>query len=62
MVGLVQFGVWGGIVLAVLVGIRTLLVVVISLWSLKADRAGRTHALALLRALRFALPAKDRSP
>jgi hypothetical protein len=58
MVGLAHFG----IVAAVFLGVRTLLVAVIALWSLKADQAGRAHALALLQALKFALPVRDRSP
>jgi hypothetical protein len=62
VVGLAQFGLWGGIVAAVLFVVRFALIAVIALWSLKADRAGRTHALALLRTIRFVLPAKDRAP
>jgi hypothetical protein len=58
---LVQFGAMGGLATAVLLGVRLLLVVVISLWSLRADESGRAHALALLRVLRFRRPRKDRT-
>lgn len=45
-----MFGVIGGIA-AVVLGLRILLISVVALWSLKADKAGRSHALALIRAL-----------
>lgn len=62
MVGLAQFGIVGSVIAAVLLGIRTILITAIALWSLKADKAGRAHALALLKVLKPALPVRDRSP
>jgi hypothetical protein len=59
--GLVQFGAWGGVVFAVLLGVRLLLIVVIVIWSFKADEARRAHALALLEALRLRPPTRGRS-
>lgn len=61
MVGLAQCGIIGSITVVILFALRALLFVVISLWSLKADKAGRTHALALLRILK-SFPTRDRSP
>jgi hypothetical protein len=60
--GLGQFGLWGVLSALVLMAIRTLLIAYVTVWSLKADKAGRTHALALLRLLSFRTRARDRSP
>ncbi|HWO62972.1 MAG TPA: hypothetical protein VNO31_23370 [Umezawaea sp.] len=63
MFGLVaQLGTVGGIVALALVCVRTLVVAVVALWSLRADQKGRKHALDLLRVLKLALPSRDRSP
>ena len=51
-------GTWGealqntGLLLGVSFALRELLIIVISLWSLKANAAGKKHALALLKILR----------
>jgi hypothetical protein len=50
----------GAVVLAT-VGVRLALQFIVVVWSLRADAAGRRHALALLRLLRFS-PIRDRSP
>ncbi|MEV6623873.1 hypothetical protein AB0M83_36190 [Amycolatopsis sp. NPDC051106] len=57
-----QLGIIGGAVTAILLVARFALLAAVSLWSLKADRAGRAHALALIRLLKPGRGAKDRSP
>jgi hypothetical protein len=57
---LARWLVGGGVVTAVIALIRTLLIAIIALWSLKANGSGRAHALALLKALRISLPFRDR--
>ncbi len=44
------------------VGVRLTLQIIVVMWSLRADAAGRRHALALLRLLRFPYPIRDRGP
>ncbi|MEU4801630.1 hypothetical protein [Actinosynnema sp. NPDC023587] len=63
MIGLLaQLGGAGAVTALVLLLLRAVLVAVVALWSLKADKEGRKHALELLRTLKLALPARDRSP
>ena len=52
VVVLQQLGVAGGIITAILLVIRYVHLVIISLWSMRADKAGRQHALDLIRALK----------
>jgi hypothetical protein len=42
-----------GLFAALLMLLRFVLQAVIAIWSLRADKAGRAHALDLLRTLRF---------
>lgn len=50
------FGVIAGTVVLVSTGVRSLLQGIVVVWSLRADDAGRRHALAILRLLRFSQP------
>lgn len=55
-------GVIAGMVVLTSVGVRLTLQVIVVVWSLRADAAGRRHALAVLRLLRFSHVIRDRSP
>lgn len=55
-------GVIAGIVLLISAVVRLTLQIIVVLWSLRADAAGRRHALALLRLIRFSRAIRSRSP
>lgn len=61
MGSLIAPGVIAGIVFISTVG-RLAPQVIVVLWSLGADAAGRRHALAVLRLLRFSRAIRSRSP
>jgi thioredoxin reductase len=60
MLRIVEAG--GGVagLFAALAILRFALQAVVVIWSLRADRAGRTHALAVLRMLHIGLPSRPR--
>jgi hypothetical protein len=49
-------GIVAGTMVLVSTGVRAILQGIVVVWSLRADEAGRRHALAILRLLRFSQP------
>lgn len=47
-----HLGVTAGLITAGLLGLRELTITVVVFWSMRANKAGREHALALLKILR----------